>query len=92
MLEELYKREIYGPELAETIETMGSISVTIANRWALGWLDRVKALLEAKTYLANLQQQTEAEVNMVAEAVEMDHLTHSEKMKVFDLQEAPPAQ
>ncbi len=92
MLEELYKREIYGPELAEKIETMGSISVSIANRWALGWLDRVKAMLEAKTYLASLEQQTEAEVDMVAEAVDMNHLTHSEKMKVFNLQEAPTAQ
>ena len=92
MLEELYKREIYGPELAEKIETMGFITVSIANRWALGWPDRVKAMLEAKTYLASLEQQTEAEVDMVAEAVGMGHLSHSELMKMHDLPEAPPAQ
>ena len=40
-MQELMDRKAYGPELALKIEVMGSITVGVANRWMLGWRDRV---------------------------------------------------
>lgn len=90
MLEELYKREVYGSEGALQIERMGRIAVTIANRWQLGWPDRVKALMDARIYLVNLDAQTERELDVLAEAVGLDHLTHHELMQMHGIDEAPP--
>jgi hypothetical protein len=36
MLDDLYKREMYGSKLSEKMEVEGSIAVSIANRLALG--------------------------------------------------------
>lgn len=91
MLEDLYKREMYGPKLAEKIEAEGSIAVSIANRWALGWPERVADLLrDEQRYLVNLQSQTDRELDVLAEAVNLDHLSHSEIMQMHGVQEFPP--
>lgn len=91
MLEDLYKREMYGLKLAERIEVEGSIAVSIANRWALGWPERVADLLHDKQrYLVNLQSQTDREVDVLAEAVNMNHLSHSEIMQMHGVQAFPP--
>lgn len=90
MLEDLYKREMYGPEGARQIETMGRIAVSIANRWQLGWPERVKALMGARLYLVNLDAQTERELDVLADAGGLDHLTHHELMQLHGIDEAPP--
>jgi len=93
MLEDLYKREMYGLKLAERIETEGSIAVSIANRWALGWPERVADLLKDKQrYLVNLLSQTDRELDVLAEAVNMNHLSHSEIMQMHGVQEFPPTE
>lgn len=48
-IEELYDRKVYSVEVAVKVEVIGSVSV--ANRWMLGWPARVTALLRAGTYL-----------------------------------------
>lgn len=91
MLEDLYKREMYGPKLAEKIEAEGSIAVSIANRWVLGWPERVADLLHDKQrYLVNLQDQTDRELDVLAEAVNLNHLSHNEIMQIHGVQEFPP--
>ena len=90
MLQTLYKREIYGPEGARQIEALGSIAVAIANRWQLGWPERVKALIDARVYLVNLDAQTERELDVLADAVGLQHLTHHELLQMHGIDEAPP--
>jgi hypothetical protein len=90
MLEELYKREIYGPEGALQIEDLGRIAVSIANRWQLGWPKRVKALMDARIYMVNLDAQMELELDVVVDAVGLGHLTHHELMQLYGVDEAPP--
>ena len=86
----LVNREIYGPELALTIETMGSITVGVANRWQMGWPDRVAHLLKAGGYQKALEEQVNQEKDVLAEAVEMRHLARHEILKMHEIQEAPP--
>lgn len=74
-MEELVHREIYGPQGAQQIEDMGSIAVSIANRWQQGWPERVKSLIEARIYLVNLDAQIERELEASAGAVDLQPLT-----------------
>lgn len=87
----LMRREVYGPELALTIETMGSISVGVANRWQMGWPDRVTHLLKAGSYQTALETQVNQEKDVLAEAVELRHLARHEILKLHEIPEAPPA-
>ena len=66
MLEELYSRKSYPKGVAEKIEAMGAIAMSVANRWMLGWPERVKALLKAETYLGFLESQVEQEKDVLA--------------------------
>lgn len=90
MLEELYKREIYGSELALTIEKMGSIAVSVANRWELGWPDRVQVLLDENIYQINLAAQVEREKDVLADAGHLQHLTHHEILEMHGVKLSPP--
>lgn len=74
-MEELVHREICGPQGAQQIEDMGSIAVSIANRWQQGWPERVKSLIEARIYLVNLDAQIERELEARAGAVDLLPLT-----------------
>jgi hypothetical protein len=53
-MQELSKRKAYSTEIAAQIESMGELAVSIANRWMLGWPERVAALLKAGIYLESL--------------------------------------
>lgn len=86
----LVNREIYGPKLALTIETMGSISVGVANRWQMGWPDRVAQLLKAGTYQTALEAQVNQEKDVLAEAVELRHLARHEILRMYEIKESPP--
>lgn len=44
--EALTSRNAYSPEVAARIEAMGTVAVSAANRWILGWPARVTALLK----------------------------------------------
>ncbi len=43
------------------IESMGSLSLAVANRWMMGWPDRVAGLFAAGTYFDCLASQVERE-------------------------------
>ncbi len=89
-MQQLIYREVYGPELAWRIETMGTMSVSVANRWQMGWPKRVKELLKAGTYLFSLEQQVDREKDVLAEAGDMQHLARHEILKIHEVPEAPP--
>lgn len=72
------------------IERLSTIAVSIANRWMLGWPQRVEALLKAGTYLEALEAQTEREKGVLAEAGHLNHLARHEILKMYEIREAPP--
>lgn len=91
-MEPLCNREVYGPGLAMWIEGMGTIAVSIANRWQMGWPERVQALLSAGIYQANLDAQMNLEKDVLADAVDLQHLSYREILQLYEIQESPPAE
>ena len=89
-MEQLANREIYIHGMALMIEKMGSMAVSIANRWQLGWPDRVAALLAAGTYLIHLESQREREVDVLANEAGLRHLSRREILQVYEIKESPP--
>lgn len=86
----LYKPTLYPAPLRRQIEQMSLTAMEIANRWALGWPNRVKELIKTGEYLEALQIQEQKEIQ-----VKLDpwgnHLSSWEKAEVFGLTMAPPA-
>ena len=89
-MEALSNREFYGPDLALAIEGMGTIAVSIANRWKTGWPDRVKVLLAECIYLVNLDLQVEKEKDVLDEASHLKHLSNREILQMHEIKESPP--
>ncbi len=89
-MEALYKRELYGETTALKIEVMGSTAISIANRWALGWQDRVISLLVANQYLEKLTAQANLEKDALASETENTHLSRGEILAMHGLQQEPP--
>ena len=89
-MEALYNRAAYPSEVADKIERMGAIAMSIANRWMLGWPLRVEVLLKAGTYLEALEAQTEQEKDVLAEAGHLNHLARHEILQIYEIREAPP--
>ncbi|CAG0984118.1 hypothetical protein RHDC4_02080 [Rhodocyclaceae bacterium] len=77
-MEELYNRTLYGPVMAVKVESLGATAVSIANRWVLGWPERVTAMVKEGTFLTRLTQQVETEKTVLSEAVGMSHLSNIE--------------
>jgi len=90
-MEDLTSRQIYEPDLAAKIEEMGSVAISVANRWAMGWTPRVKALLKAETYLDCLAAQVEREKDILANEASLRHLSRREVLQMYEIQESPPA-
>lgn len=89
-MEPLYMRELYGTPTAVQIEVMGSIAIGIANRWALGWPDRVVAMLTSGTYMQVLREQSEMEKDVLANEYAL-HLARAEILQMHGVAHAPPA-
>lgn len=89
-MEILTNRKSYPPEVAVMIERLSTIAVSIANRWMLGWPQRVEALLKEGTYLEVLEAQTEREKDVLADAGHLNHLARHEILKMYEIREAPP--
>lgn len=89
-MEALYNRHLYGEATALAIEVMGSTSMAIANRWALGWPDRVLALLVTKQFLVKLQEQTELEKDVLASETGTGHLAATEVLTMHGVRPDPP--
>lgn len=89
-MEALCNREIYGADVALWIEGMGSMAVSIANRWQMGWPERVQALLDGRIYQVNLDAQVTKEKDILAEAGHLQHLSHREILQMYEIKESPP--
>ena len=89
-MESLYMRELYGSPTAVQIEVMGSIAIGIANRWALGWHDRVIVMLTSGTYMQHLLEQSEREKDVLASEY-ATHLARVEILQMHGVALAPPA-
>lgn len=89
-MQELIERKLYGEVLAVKIESMGATAVAIANRWQLGWPEKVKALLASGDYLPALITQTNIEKDVLAEATDLGHLAQHEIMALHEVPPFPP--
>ena len=88
--EALTSRNAYSPEVATRIETMGTVAVSVANRWILGWPARVTALLKVGTYLACLDTQVDQEKEILVNEANLRHLSHREILQLYEIRESPP--
>ena len=91
MMEALYSPKTYPRPIADQIEQMGSIAVSIANRWLLGWPKRVKSLLKSGTYLDSLSLQVDQEKDILANEANLRHLARREILELYEIRESPPA-
>ncbi|MDR1935975.1 MAG: hypothetical protein LBS49_10460 [Candidatus Accumulibacter sp.] len=85
--ERLINSESYPEHILERLAESEDLSISIANRWMLGWPKRVETLLETIDYWPALMQQTELEAELIAEA---EHLNLS-PWEVKDLAGIDPA-
>lgn len=91
-MDALFNREVYGPDLALWIEGMGTIAVSIANRWQMGWPERVQLLLDQRIYQVNLDAQMNKEKDILAEAGHLQHLSNREILQMHEIKESPPTE
>lgn len=89
-MEALCNREVYGADVALWIEGMGTIAVSIANRWQMGWPERVQVLLDRRIYQVNLDAQVTKEKDILAEAGHLQHLSNREILQMHEIKESPP--
>lgn len=89
-MQNLYKPNEYPENLRELI-TQSRMGIELANRWMLGWQDRVIALIAAQEYQAAFEMQLEQEIEAEANAAQYSHLSSWEKQEVMGLRKSPPA-
>lgn len=82
---------MYPAPVRIAIESLGALAVEIANRWLLGWPDRVKGLLASGEYLEALTTQHDTEASVLADAANLRHLARHEIAELYGLSVAPPA-
>lgn len=90
MLEELYSPKTYPKPMPDEIERMGSIAVSISNRWLLGWPKQTKALIQSGQYVHCLAGQVDQEKTILANEANLRHLTRREILQMYEIRESPP--
>ena len=90
-MEELLSRKAYPSAMAAQIEAMGAMAVSVANRWVMGWPQRVKALVKSGAYLGCLETQVAHENDILAKTADLRHLARHEIMQLYEIRESPPA-
>jgi hypothetical protein len=91
MLQELTSRKAYTAAMAAQIEAMGQMAISVANRWVMGWPQRVKALVQSGAYLECLETQVAHENDTLAKTADLRHLARHEIMQLYEIREPPPA-
>lgn len=91
MIEELYSPKTYPRPVADQIEQMGSVAVSIANRWLLGWPKQTKGLIQSGNYLVCLAGQVDQEKTVLANEANLRHLARREILEMYEIRESPPA-
>ena len=79
----------YPPQIREDLLAMPPLAQEIANRWVMGWPQRVKALVAAGEFLPALRKQEEAERDALADPG-LGHLALHEKVQMAGLTLEPP--
>ncbi|MDP1541487.1 MAG: hypothetical protein Q8K59_13305 [Nitrosomonas sp.] len=87
-MQTLYQAQNYPDELRNLV-VQSRIGIELANRWMLGWPDRVKVLIEAQEYHAAFEIQLEQEIEAEANAAQYGHLSSWEKREVLGMRESP---
>jgi len=87
-MQNLYKPQAYPKELHSLI-TKTRMGIELANRWMLGWPDRVRALIEAGEYQLAFESQLAQEIEVEANTAQYNHLSSWEKREVLGLSESP---
>ena len=90
-MEVLTSRKAYPSAMASQIEAMGAMAVSVANRWVMGWPQRVRALVKTGAYLGCLETQVEHEKDILAKTADLRHLARHEIMQIYEIRESPPA-
>jgi hypothetical protein len=68
--EPIVSQDVYPAEILEKLEHSRNITVSIANRWMMGWPERVKTLLVSGEYWPALENQQEMELEAAVEATQ----------------------
>ena len=89
MMENLACRNTYPSTVAERIKALGATAISIANRWMMGWPERVNALLQAGCYLDHLEMRINQEKDILANEANLCHLAPREILAFYEIQEAP---
>lgn len=89
-MEKLISRNVYRSDVATQIEEMGATAVSIANRWIMGWPERVNALLRIDTYHGCLKSQVDQEKEILANEANLRHLSRREILEMYEIRESPP--
>ena len=88
-MQTLYRPEMYPQSVRNELATMPPLATEIANRWAMGWMKTVKALLASGEYLEALRQQ-EAQERDLFSRTDLRHLARHEICELYGLSPMPP--
>lgn len=66
------------------------MGIELANRWMLGWPEKVQALIESQEYQAAFEMQLGQEIEAEANAAQYNHLSNWEKQELAGLSASPP--
>ena len=89
-MQTLYNPSQYPKEIQAKLNLMPPLAIEIANRWALGWPQTVKGLIEANQYLDALTTQEQQEREVLSQPGN-SHLARHEIVQEYGLNLAPPA-
>ena len=81
--------EVKGAGSPLRVKAMGPRAVSIANRWMLGWSERVRGLLEADQYLVLLKVQVGLESQALADEPSRSMAEH-EILQAVGISPEPP--
>lgn len=93
MTEEIYNQAAYPLDLPLKIEQMGSIAVSVANAWMLGWPEIVKPYfqnLQGQAYLSLLETRVDWEKDILSNEANLRHLSRREILQLYEVKESPP--
>lgn len=88
-MQALYSPKMYPAPLQAELKAMSQTAIEIANRWALGWPQTVKDLIQSGEFLAALKEQEAQEIKVKLDS-SLNHLSSWEKSEVMGLSAAPP--
>ncbi|MDR0563631.1 MAG: hypothetical protein LBG78_01670 [Azoarcus sp.] len=89
-IREVVSPQTYPPEIMKRIKGGSNLLISIANRWMLGWPERVKTLLDKDEFWEALKSQEEKELDVLVEGGYGNPLAAWEINQLAGLDPAPP--